>query len=710
MPHRDPDAGGPSSSGRSDSPAPAQQNVQQFAEAFEIQTEIDKLEWFRSVKIDPWTNRFTKDGKVAEDMEKTYWDQEAKYHQAMVAKLSTVWMAFNFLFLIFDLHPKYMETDTPKVIKMRDIDEALPFVVICRLLIFFVLLFAKVTKFFVGPDCGFLRSRWKLMVGMCFIQVMEMAMAVYVIDEEPGRHLIVMLIMFNHTPQRLVEKAPICITLWLLWIVTYLYSASRWEENNDYELLWAHPKNQSGFFNGCTLCTNIVNLLTITAMFMVVQIYVVFIREEHLSQNLLAIKIGEVHSTIISKRNKTNQMLLDSMLPQEITKELPSSSSNNLTYVESYTDVTVLFCMIDNFGEISSTFDAIELVSILNGVYSSFDDLADKFGSIYKVETVGEVYMMAGGCPRRAVTHATDAAEMALAMIRVMPDIKTQIKDTIFGKGAHGDRVENGGRKMEILDNWSIKVGLNTGQVTAGVIGATCQRFKLFGDTVNTASRMESNSLPNKITISNSTFKQLIKAKNFLFLKRDPMPVKGKGVVQTYFLQGMAVDANTIQHDSLHNLVSREDQIKFNFVEVCKRTIKESQQKNGSHGEMDALNNALQDGAILEGLEMDDYTTSFREAGSSTHGHRMSLTDVSDELDEADQHGHYVTMLERLQSREKPQLPMNQTLLFLLGYEFHFVKPTVAEAMLESHYRLHIFSKERRCVHAGMWACRHTST
>lgn len=668
------------------------QNVQQFAEAFEIQTEIDKLEWFRSVKIDPWTNRFTKDGKIAEDMEKTYWDQEARYHQQFMAKLTTACMVFNFFVLLCDLHPKYMLTDTPKVVKMRDIDEVLPFLVGARLLIFFVLLFAKVTKFFVGPDCGFIKSKWKVMVGMSIIQITEMALAMFVVDVEPGMHCIVILIMFNFTPQRLVEKAPLCIATYVIWAFTYLYYASTWEEDDQYKELWAHPKVNEGFFmeKGCTLCYQVINILTTTACFMAVQIYVVFNREEYLSENLLAIKIGEVQSTIISKRNKTNQMLLDSMLPQEITKEL-GQDNKDLTYVESYTDVTVLFCMIDNFGEISSTFDAIELVSILNGVYSCFDDLADNFGSIYKVETVGEVYMMAGGCPRRAVTHATDAAEMALAMIRVMPDVKTQIKDTIFGKDAQGDRLENGARKMEILDNLNIKVGLNTGQVTAGVIGATCQRFKLFGDTVNTASRMESNSLPNKITISASTFKQLIKAKNFLFLKRDPMPVKGKGIVQTYFLQGMASDNNSkisIEHDSLHDLVSREDQIKFNFVEVCKQAIQESQAKDGGHGDMDAFSKALEDDAFREGLEIES---------DGNGGYFENPNDAADQVDETDPtNNYYSKMLERLQSRAKPQLPMNQTLLFLLGYEFHFVKPDDSEAMLEAHYRLHVFSKEKR--------------
>mmetsp|Transcript_20925 Transcript_20925/g.43670 ORF Transcript_20925/g.43670 Transcript_20925/m.43670 type:complete len:1240 (-) Transcript_20925:31-3750(-) len=676
-----------------------QQNVQQFAEAFEIQTEIDKLEWFRSVKIDPWTCKFTKDGKIAEDMEKTYWDQEAKYHRPNMVHLTSFWMYFNAFVLFCDIHSMYITTDDiPRIIKTRKFSEAYPVVLALRITVFVILIVAKLSKFFIGPDCGFLRSKWKVMIGMVTIQLIEMGISIYTVDMDPGMHCIVMLIMFNFTPQRLVDKAPLCIISYIIWVATFFWHAAILETNDGYKQLWGFGTTEENFFSGmkCTICYKLINVLTTTGMFMVVQIYVVFLREESLSQNLLAIKIGEVQSTIISKRNKTNEMLLNSMLPQEITKELPLSGDSNLTYVESYTDVTVLFCMIDNFGEISSTFDAIELVSILNGVYSVFDDLADNFGSIYKVETVGEVYMMAGGCPRRAVTHATDAAEMALAMLNVMPRIQMQIKDTIFGKGANSDRVENGQKKLDILDNLSIKVGLNTGQVTAGVIGATCQRFKLFGDTVNTASRMESFSLPNKIQVSDTTFKQLIKAKNFLFKKREKINVKGKGMVQTYFLQGKQIDSNKVEHDSLQTLVTREDQIKFNFVDVCKQAIKESQEKDGGHGEMDAFSKALQDESILEGLDLDDYTYSEQEG--ITSGATVNVADESDQLDEANQTAHYSVMFERLQKRAKPQLPMNQTLLFLFGYDLNFIKPSVVEAMLETHFRLNIFHKQLKKV------------
>ncbi|GMH65992.1 hypothetical protein TL16_g04331 [Triparma laevis f. inornata] len=673
---------------------PSQNLTEEFVEVFKIDKEVSNLNWFRSVKIAQWSIRFTKDGKIDDGMEKMYWEQEAKYHQPILISLTSFLIFFNFFLLICDLHPLYFQVTTPQVIKMRDFHEAIPVVASCRVLIFLILLYAKVTKFFVGPDCQYLKSKWKLLIGMFSMQIIEMFLTVYCIDKDPGMHCILLLIIFNFTPVRLVEKAPICIMTYIVWALSYLVWCFTWEENEAYKELWGYPKESSGFFksNGCTLCYNIINILTIIAMFTLVQIYVVFMREEHLSQNLLAIKIGQAQLAIVNKRNKTNQMLLDSMLPQEITKELDISGSGkmseNLTYVESYNDVTVLFCMINDFAVLSDTFNAVDLVSILNTTYSYFDHIADEI-SIYKVETVGEVYMMAGGCPRRTVKHAEYGASMALAMIKSIPYIRQMLKSNLL----KGD-VENKEFKEKIIDNFSIKIGLNSGQVTAGVIGATCQRFKLFGDTVNTASRMESRSLPGMCQVSDSTFKQLVKAK-YLFKKREPMPIKGKGMMQTYFLVGKESEKDTVDHDKLSDLINDEDLLKFNFADVCKAAIKESQdQQSNDYGEMDAFSKAIQENSMLEDGEvsMGGFTREERTFTLASTTTKMTV------LDEANGKEHYLTIYNRLSDRDAPQLPMNQTLLFLLGHEFQFIGPTAVEAMLETHYRHHVFCKERGFV------------
>ena len=161
---------------------------------------------------------------------------------------------------------------------------------------------------------------------MIAITIIEMILSIYTLDIEPGMHCILLLIMFNFTPIRLMMKAPICLALYVMWLVSYVLFCRGWEK--DLDKLWRGPEESGGggvwtFFTEtlqCTLCFSIFNLFSTVLSFIVVQTYVVWVCESRLSQNLLAIKIGEAQSAIIAKRNKTNQMLLDSMLPHEITK------------------------------------------------------------------------------------------------------------------------------------------------------------------------------------------------------------------------------------------------------------------------------------------------------------------------------------------------------------------------------------------------------
>lgn len=141
-----------------------QQNVSRdFADAFEINTETEQLEWYKAVRIAPWTNRFTKNGKVDEGMERMFWDQEAKSHQAILRSLTVFWMAFNILILLCDLHPLYYnDVKTPKVIKMNNFEDSRDVVLLLRLCIIFILLYAKVSRFFEGKDCSYLKSKWNL--------------------------------------------------------------------------------------------------------------------------------------------------------------------------------------------------------------------------------------------------------------------------------------------------------------------------------------------------------------------------------------------------------------------------------------------------------------------------------------------------------------------------------------------------------------------
>ena len=296
--------------------------------------------------------------------------------------------------------------------------------------------------------------------------------------------------------------------------------------------------------------------------------------------------------------------------------------------------------------------------------------------------------MMAGGCPSRTVHHATHAADMALAMIAAMPQIRVMLKQVLQNQTERAEREDD---KLRILKNFNIKVGLNTGQVTAGVIGATCRRFKLFGDTVNTASRMESNSLPNFIQVSETTFKHLIKTRAFLFKKREPMKIKGKGIMQTYFLMGKTKDKDAVEHDVLENLMTQEDFVRFNFVDVCERVVEESKDQDESG---DMIGSVVE---MAESLKQPDASLRENGAHANTASNEGGARGVV-QYDELNKSEAFMSTYTKLETREKPQLHVNQTLLFLFGYDFSVIKPGADEAMLETHYHLHVFVKHRVTV------------
>lgn len=233
-----------------------------------------------------------------------------------------------------------------------------------------------------------------------------------------------------------------------------------------------------------------------------------------------------VESDMTAVEQKRSAELLNSMLPRSIQRKLRRMSSRGGTSIaDSYKHVTVLFCEIYKFASWCQGKRPETVVQVLNIVYSHFDDLLDNFspGAVHKVETVGEVYMVVSGAPRRTPRHAEHAADMALSMVAALPDIRASIH-TELGFNA---------------DDLHIRIGLNSGSIMAGVTGLTQPRFKLFGDTVNTASRMESTSEPDHIQVSVPTA-ELLQAglQKFHLKNRGGVQIKGKGTMTTYWLYG----------------------------------------------------------------------------------------------------------------------------------------------------------------------------
>ena len=209
------------------------------------------------------------------------------------------------------------------------------------------------------------------------------------------------------------------------------------------------------------------------------------------------------------EQEKSDRLLLN-ILPQPIAERLKQDQS---IIADTFAEVTVLFADIVGFTQISSRVSPTQLVSLLNEIFSTFDLLAQKHG-LEKIKTIGDAYMVVGGLPIPRSDHAEAIAKMALDMQQAITEFSH----------AHGQ-------------DFSIRIGINSGPVVAGVIGIKKFIYDLWGDTVNTASRMESHGLPGRIQVTSAT-KQRLQDK-FLFESRGTIEVKGKGEMITYFITGI---------------------------------------------------------------------------------------------------------------------------------------------------------------------------
>jgi len=213
----------------------------------------------------------------------------------------------------------------------------------------------------------------------------------------------------------------------------------------------------------------------------------------------------------LTAEKQTSERLLLNVLPAPIADRL--KTGENLI-VDRFDAVSVLFADIVGFTTLSSRTSPEALVTMLNELFSTFDRLAEQHG-LEKIKTIGDAYMVVAGIPQPIADHAAAIAHMALDMIAAI--------------SAYARRTDS---------ELTIRVGIHTGSVVAGVIGTKKFIYDLWGDTVNTASRMESHGVPGRIHVTEATY--LLLADRFEFEKRAPIEVKGKGAMQTYLLIGQA--------------------------------------------------------------------------------------------------------------------------------------------------------------------------
>jgi class 3 adenylate cyclase len=213
--------------------------------------------------------------------------------------------------------------------------------------------------------------------------------------------------------------------------------------------------------------------------------------------------------TRLAEENARSERLLLNILPAKISMRL---KGENKSIADGFSDVTVLFADIVGFTELSQRLTPDRLVEMLNHIFSGFDDLAERFG-LEKIKTIGDCYMVAAGLPEVRADHAEAIARMALGM---------------------RDELERVNRLTG--HSLRIRIGIHSGPVVAGVIGKRKFIYDLWGDTVNTASRMESSGVAEEIQVTRTVYERLVG--KFEMEARGTILVKGKGEMETFLLKG----------------------------------------------------------------------------------------------------------------------------------------------------------------------------
>jgi len=216
----------------------------------------------------------------------------------------------------------------------------------------------------------------------------------------------------------------------------------------------------------------------------------------------------EALESLRMERDRSEKLLLN-VLPSRIADRLKGSSA---TIADSFAEATILFADIVGFTELATHMAPGDLVGLLNDIFSGFDELLDKH-QLEKIKTIGDAYLVAGGVPTPRPNHAQAVAEMALDMTESLRRFNARTGSS-----------------------FAMRVGINSGPVVAGVIGTRKFIFDLWGDSVNTASRMESHGVPGKIQVSEATY--LLLRDRFSLVERGVIAVKGKGEMRTFYLQG----------------------------------------------------------------------------------------------------------------------------------------------------------------------------
>ncbi|XP_070184258.1 uncharacterized protein, partial [Littorina saxatilis] len=246
--------------------------------------------------------------------------------------------------------------------------------------------------------------------------------------------------------------------------------------------------------------------LIISACFLVIVFLMcplVIYTVEALTSDIQKYALALVHKTKELSREKKTDSLLYMMVPRQVAKNLKESKDVDAEY---YKSVTILFSEIEDFIRLSTTMNPMSIVLLLNELHGAIDAEVDNH-DVYKVETINDCYMVASGLPgRNGNRHSSEVANVALELVRM---VKQKNENFLCGS-----------------EQLKLRIGINTGACMAGIVGHVLPRYCLFGDTVNTASRIKVYGMGNRIHLSSSTHHSLLKHAVYIMQERGSIIVK----------------------------------------------------------------------------------------------------------------------------------------------------------------------------------------
>ncbi|KAL5290149.1 NPR2 family protein [Megaselia abdita] len=268
-------------------------------------------------------------------------------------------------------------------------------------------------------------------------------------------------------------------------------------------------------------------------------------RMEQYANNLEEV-VQERTQDYLEEKKKCEQLLYQ-LLPQSVAAQLISGKP---VVAETFDEVTIYFSDIVGFTSISAQSTPMEVVKFLNDLYTCFDSIVEHY-DVYKVETIGDAYMVVSGLPvRNGIAHAREIARLSLDLLNAVNNFKIHHRPD---------------------DPLKLRIGLHSGPCVAGVVGLKMPRYCLFGDTVNTASRMESNGEALKIHISENTKLILDQFGTFITKERGYVGMKGKGNLLTYWLEGEDLPDSQCFYNSKQDSLN-ENIIEHDYNVMCNKT------------------------------------------------------------------------------------------------------------------------------------------